>query len=80
MIQIRDISDNPTKLIQARDQLQIDKMHKDRDFTVFLDDNDKDMQEDTNHPSWATYRKMLTEYSSLNSQLALVNYHISKHV
>jgi hypothetical protein len=78
--EIRSISDNPTKLIEKRTELLIERMKKDKDFSIFLDKNDKDMQEKPNHPSWKVYRNMLTEYSNLNRILATCNYYITKNV
>lgn len=78
--EIRSISDNPSKLIEKRTELLIEKMKKDKDFSIFLDKNDKDMQEKVNHPSWKVYRDMLTQYSNLNRVLAECNYYITKHV
>lgn len=61
-------------------ELSVQKMNKDREFTLFLDEHDKAMQENLDHPSWSIYRKMLTEYEQLNTQLNRTKYYLSKAV
>lgn len=78
--EIRSMSNNPTKLIDTRTSLLVERMKRDKEFSVFLDDNDKYMQEQINHPSWKIYRNMLTEYGSLNRVIATCNYYITKNV
>lgn len=67
-------------LLVLRHELTIERMKKDREFTMFLDENDKDMSEDFDHPNWNVYRNMLDEYTSLNASLALVNYYANANV
>lgn len=68
------------ELLVLQHELTIERMNKDREFSLFLDENDKDMSEDFDHPNWNVYRNMLDEYTSLNASLALVNYYSKTNV
>lgn len=69
-----------TQLKTIHQDLTVQRMRKDREFTEFLDEHDKDMSEDFDHPQWTVYRNMLSEYTTLNTNLALVNYYIQTNV
>lgn len=68
------------ELLAEQQELLVKKMNMDRKFTLFLDEHDKDMQENFDHPSWSIYRKMLTEYEQLNNKLSRCAYYLAKAV
>ncbi len=68
------------ELLEQQQELLVKRMNMDRKFTLFLDENDDAMQENFDHPSWATYREMLNEYEQLTTQLNRCTYYLTKAV
>jgi hypothetical protein len=60
----------------------IEKMKLDKYFSIFLDDNEEEMNQSENFdsPAWQTYRLKLKEYDAIERFVSQSKYYLNKHV
>jgi len=79
MITYTEIVKAPSsRLYEIHQQLTLDRMKMDKDFSIFLDTHELS-EVDVKTPSWDQYKHMLTEYQNIRTMLFTAEYYIKKH-
>lgn len=58
--------------------LIIQKMHLDKQFSIFLDQNTLD-EDNTDTPEWKTYKTMLKDYEAISYKIKLAEFKMGRH-
>lgn len=70
-------SASPSQLAEFHQQLTLDRMKMDKDFSIFLDTHELS-EVDVKTPSWDQYKQMLTEYQNIRTMLFTTEYYMKK--
>ena len=68
--------DKPT-LQKTYAKLTVDRMHEDKWFSDFLNENELD-HNNPEDPNWAIYKQRLSEYRVLNSMIKSIEFQMGK--
>ena len=58
----------------------IERAKMDKYFSEFLEQNDDEMSENFDSPSWKVYREKLKEYDTIQRFIKTSNFYLTKHV
>lgn len=75
-------ADTTVSVSQLHTFFVIEKMQLDKYFSVFLEENETEMNQSENFdsPSWETYRKKMKEYDDIERLVTHSKYYAAKHV
>jgi hypothetical protein len=75
-------ADSSATLTEIHQAFIIEKMKLDKYFSIFLDDNEEEMNQSENFdsPAWQTYRLKLKEYDAIERFVSQSKYYLNKHV
>jgi len=69
-------------LTEIHQTFVVEKMKLDKYFSIFLDENEDEMNQSENFdsPAWKTYRLKLKEYDAIERFVSQSKYYLNKHV
>lgn len=75
-------ADQSITLTELHQTFIIEKMKLDKYFSLFLDENENEMNQSENFDSvsWQTYREKLKEYDAIERLVTHSKYYLAKHV
>ena len=77
-MEIVELGRMPKNQLQViRNDFVVEKMKLDKFFSVFLEENNLDM-EDINSNKWSMYRNKLKEYSSVTQKIKWSDYYLGR--
>jgi hypothetical protein len=75
-------ADPAATITEIHQTFLIEKMKLDKYFSIFLDENEEEMNQSENFdsPAWKTYRSKLKEYDAIERFVSQSKYYLNKHV